>query len=359
MSPAAADARAPHRPSRLALVVALLALLIPAGAIGAPALHDAPVVRALQRGNTYVVPVLYDPAVAAQVRADAAQLAGRGEDVKLAAVPFVPGVDLYAYAEALRATLNYSGTLVVTTPNGDVAAAGPRSPLSIQTALSAVGASSVADPAARLLVAAEVSTPPPSDTSNGLRDLIILGGLALLGGAFAIGWGLRREQRRAHEHTMEARGILKVYADALGARARVLAQTPGGTGPESRGLVEAVEAYHVAADALVSHATTEGELEEGAASLRSGFGDAERAGDLAGLVLPASDPFADLCSVDPAHGPITHPSDDGPLCAACAERLKAGHELVPRRVLVRGMPTSFRDAAVPYEVTTPLDVPVG
>ena len=92
--------------------------------------------------------------------------------------------------------------------------------------------------------------------------------------------------------------------------------------------------------------------------MRNGFGDAERAGELAGLALPAADPFADLCSVDPAHGQISHPSDDGPLCTACAERLKAGHELVPRRVLVGGMPTSFRDAPVPYEVTTPLRVPV-
>jgi hypothetical protein len=357
MSAVVADPRAPHRPGWLVLVVAVLALLVPAGGIGAPAVRDAPVVRALRRGNTYVVPVLYDATVAAQVRADAAQLAGRGQDVKLAAVPFVPGGDLYAYAQALRATLNYSGTLVVTTPNGDVAAAGPRTPLSIQTALRAVGASSVPDPAARLLVAAEVSTPPPADSSNGVRDLIILAGLALLGGAFAIGWGLRREQRRAHERTMEARGILKVYADALGARAHLLAHAPGG-GPESRALVEAVEAYHVAADALVSHATTERELKDGAESLRNGFADAERAGELAGLALPAADPFADLCSVDPAHGPITHPSDDGPLCAACAERLKAGHELVPRRVVVGGMPASFREAAVPYEVTSPLRVPV-
>jgi len=356
VSRVAGDPRTPHRPGWL-LLLAVLVGLVPVGAIGAPALYDAPVVRALQRGNTYVVPVLYDATVAAQVRADAAQLAARGENVKLAAVPFVPGGDLYAYAEALRATLKYAGTLVVTTPNGDVAAAGPRTPLSIQTALTAVGASSVPDPAARLLVAAEVSTPPPTDSSNGVRDLIILGGLALLGGAFAIGWGLRREQRRAHERTMEARGILKVYADALGARARLLAQSHGG-GAEPRALVEAVEAYHVAADTLISHATTERELEDGAASLRNGLGDAERAGELAGLALPAADPFADLCSVDPAHGQISHQSDDGPLCTPCAERLKAGHELIPRRVLVGGLPRSFRDAPVPYEVTTPLRMPV-
>ncbi len=357
MSAMAADRRAPRGVGWLVLAVVALAAVIPAGLLGASEVRDAPVVRALQHGSTYVEPVLYGPTVAAQVRADAAQLAGRGEKVKLAAVPFVPGVDLYAYAEALRTTLDYSGTLVVTTPNGDVAAAGPRSPISIQTALTAVGASSVSDPAARLLVAAEVSTPPPADSSNGVRDLIILTGLALLGGAFAIGWGLRREQRRAHERTMEARGILKVYADALGVRAQLLAGIPN-PAAEWQALVEAVEAYHTAADALVSHATTEPELKDGAESLRTGFGDAERAGELVGISLPAADLFADLCSVDPAHGPVAHPGDDGPLCAACAERVKAGHELLPRRVVVGGMPVSFRDAAVPYELTTPSGAPV-
>lgn len=352
-----ADRGGSSRLAWLVMLLGLLALIVPAGLFAAPSTSDAPVVRALEIGDTYVDPALYGPAVTDQVQADAVQLAKRGETVKLAAVPFVPGGDLYAYAEALRTTIKYLGTLVVTTPDGNVAAAGPRSQLSIQTALTAVGASSVADPAARLLVAAEVSTPPPSDSSSGLRDLVILGGLALLGGAFAIGWGLRREQRRAHERTMEARGILKVYADALGARARRLADAPGG-GPESRALVEAVEAYHVAADTLVSHATTERELKDGADSLRSGFGDAERAGELVGISLPATDPFADLCSVDPVHGPITHPGEDGPLCAACAERLKAGHELVPRRVLTGGMPVSFRDAPVPYDVTTPEGIPV-
>lgn len=357
MSVRAAEVPAARRLLWLVLLVALLALVAPGRVVSAPAAINAPVVGTLERGNTYVDPALYDASVAEQVRADAALLIKRGATVKLAAVPFVPGGDLFAYAEALRTTLHYPGTLVVTTPNGDVAAAGPRSQLSIQTALTAVGATTVADPAARLLVAAEVSIPPPTDSSNGVRDLIILTCLALLGGAVAIGWGLRREQRRAHARTMEARGILKVYADALGARARVLAGATG-DGRESRALVDAVEAYHVAADALVDHATSERELKDGAESLRSGFGDAERAGALAGIVLPATDPFADLCSVDPAHGPIAHPGEDGPLCPACVERLKAGHELVPRRVLVGGMPVPFRDAPVPYDVTAPPGVPV-
>jgi hypothetical protein len=357
MSVRAAEVRAAQRLLWLVLLVSLVALLVPGGAMGRPAVIGAPAVGSLERGDTYVDPALYDTTVAQQVRADAALLAKRGQNVKLAAVPFVPGGDLFAYAEALRTTLKYPGTLVVTTPNGDVAAAGLRSQLSIQTALTAVGASTVADPAARLLVAAEVSTPPPTDSSNGVRDLVILTCLALLGGAVAIGWGLRREQRRAHERTMESRGILKVYADALGARARLLAVAPG-AGPESRALVEAVEAYHVAADALVDHATSEGELKDGAASLRSGFGDAERAGELAGIALPATDPFTDLCSVDPAHGPVAHPGEDGPLCPACVERLKSGHELIPRRVLVSGMPVPFQDAPVPYDVTLPQGVPV-
>jgi hypothetical protein len=330
--------------------------LVCAGAASARTPPD-PVATALRRGDVYVNPVFYTPAVAEQVRADAAELARRGEDVKLAAVPFVAGRNLAAYAEELRTRLGYKGTLVVTTPNGAVAASGPRTPLSISTALTAIGAGDVVDPAARLLIAAEVSTPPPTDSGSGVRDLIVLVGLALLGGALAIGWGLRREQRRAHARTMEARGLLKVYADALGARGDMLTARRSADA-ESRGLIEAVVAYHVAADAQVDHATTERDLAEGAASLRAGFGDAERAGELVGLDLPQRQPFADLCAVDPAHGAIVHPGGDGGLCAGCTDRLRAGHELIPRRVNYGGVPVSFLDAPVPYEVTTPPEVPV-
>lgn len=339
------------------VLVALAVMLVVAGTAAAARPPASEIVLALRHGDTYVDPVFYDASVRTQVRADAAELARRGENVKLAAVPIVAGQDLAAYATALRTELAYPGTLVVTTPNGDVAAAGPRDPLSISIALTAIGAQQVADPAARLLVAAEVSTPPPADSGSGLRDLIVLVGLALVGGALAIGWGLRREQRRAHEHTMEARGLLKIYADALGARARML----GGVAtqdPEARGLREAVEAYHVAADALIVHATSEGELISGAASLRSGFGEAERAGEIVGMQMPQAAPFAGLCSVDPAHGPVAHPGTGEPLCAACTQQLRAGGELVPRRVLSGGVPTSFVDAPVPYGVTTPVGIPV-
>ena len=342
-----------------AIVIAAVVMLLVATGLGAAARPPAPeIVLALRHGDTYVDPVFYDASVRTQVRADAAELARRGENVKLAAVPVIADQDLTAYATALRNELAYPGTLVVTTPNGNVAAAGPRDPLSIKVALTAVGADQVADPAARLLVAAEVSTPPPTDTGSGLRDLILLVGIALVGGALAIGWGLRREQRRAHERTMEARGLLKIYADALGARARMLGAVAT-LDPEAHGLVEAVEAYHVAADALIDHATSEGELVSGAASLRSGFGDAERAGEIVGIPMPQAAPFAGLCSVDPAHGAVAHPRTDEALCAACTQQLRAGGDLVPRRVLSGGVPTSFVDAPVPYGVTTPVGIPVG
>ena len=89
---------------------------------------------------------------------------------------------------------------------------------------------------------------------------------------------------------MEARGILKVYADALGARAHLLdAVHP--LGPESRALVEAVEAYHVAADALVSHATSE---RERTARRRCAAGSATPSGraNWPGSRCPRADPFA-------------------------------------------------------------------
>jgi hypothetical protein len=356
MNPGAVSAGRARRLVWLIAAVCLCGLAV-AGMATARTAQD-PVEAALRQADAYASPVFYPRSVSEQIHADAVELAHRGEKVKLAAVPFVAGRNLAAYAENLRAKLGYAGTLVVTTPNGDVAAAGPRTPLSIETALTAIGASEVVDPAARLLIAGEVSTPPPTDSGSGVRDLVVLVGLALLGGALAIGWGLRREQRRAHARTMEARGLLKVYADALGSRGRMLAAAPSADA-ESRGLIEAVAAYHVAADALVDHATTERELADGASSLRYGFGDAERAGALVGIELPQREPFADLCSVDPSHGAIVHPGEHGALCPACTERIRAGQELVPRRVVFGGVPVSFLDAPVPYEITTPPEVPVG
>ena len=346
---------APGRPPRvvwLLLVVAMIAL----GAVGvaqAKTSEDARALAALQSGAAYVDPSAFSPQIAEQIRTDAAQLIKRGDDIKLVAVSSTGGQNIYEYAAELRTALRYTGTLVVTTPTGALGAAGPRSASSIQNALLVVGADQVSNPAARLLVAAEVSTPPPSDTSNGIRDLVLLVGLALLGGAFAIGWGLRREERRVRDRAMEVRGVLTVYADALGVRAALLAARRGQT-IEARALVEAVDAYHLAAAALVDHAMTEAELAEGAASLRSGLLDAEQAGVLLGLELPAAQPFDGLCSVDPAHGPLAHTGQDRLLCAACVDRLRAGHELVPRRVLIGGLPVPYRDAPVPYEITTPL-----
>jgi hypothetical protein len=343
------------RAASLMAVVAVLALSA-VGLAEAQTSEHARIVAALRTGNTYVSPIAFSAATAQQVRADAAELLKQGEKVKLAAVQSTGGLEIFAYAAQLRSALKYSGTLVVTTPHGTVGAAGSRSELSVQNALLAVGADRVVDPAARLLIAAQVSKPPPSDTGTGIRDLVVLVGLALLGGAFAIGWGLRREEHRARDRVMELRGILKVYVDALGARAVVLATRANQT-TAARALVEAVHAYHVAALALVDHGLTEPELAEGAASVRGGLYDAERAGGLLGVELPATDPFADLCVVDPAHGPPVHDGDDGPLCADCAEQLEAGHELVPRRVLVAGQPVSYRDAPVPYGVTTPPGAP--
>jgi hypothetical protein len=353
MTPRTGLRRGQMRAAWLLVVVAMIAW----GAVGlaqAKTSEESRLLAALRTGDAYVSPSGFAAGTAERVQADATELIKRGDDIKLAAVASTGGDNIYAYAAQLRTALGYTGTLVVTTPQGAIGAAGLRSAPSIQNALLAVGASQVVDPATRLLVAAEVSTPPPSDSDSGIRDLILLVGLALLGAAFAIGWGLRREERRAHDRAMEARGILKVYADALGVRASMLARHARLT-REAQALVEAVDAYHVAADALVDHALTESDLSEGASSLRSGLWDAERAGVLLGVDLPATDPFADLCSVDPGHGQRTHEGDDGPLCAACAERLKAGHELVPRRVLVAGQPVSFRDAPVPYAVTSPPD----
>lgn len=346
-------------PARLAWVAAVALVVFSFGGVARADNETAtPLISALERGDTYVDPAFYPAGTAAQVRTNAAELAKRGEQVKLAAIAPLSGGDIFDYAVALRDYLKYPGTLVVTTPGGAVGAAGPRDQVAIQNALQAVGADQVSGAASRLLLSAEVSTPPPSDSDDGIRDLIVLVGLALLGAAFAIGWGMRREQRRIRERAIEARGILAVYADALGARAAVLGRMPGQTS-EVRAIIEAVDAHHVAAAALIGHAMTEQDLKEGAASLRAGFGEAEHAGRILGVDMPAADPFADLCSVDPAHGPSVDHDGDAPLCGDCIELLGAGHELTPRSVLVGGHSAPYRDAPVPYAVTTPDGAPVG
>ena len=45
--------------------------------------------------------------------------------------------------------------------------------------------------------------------------------------------------------------------------------------------------------------------------------DAEHAAESVGLNLPATQPFAGLCSIDPQHGAATSSPDGDGLCRAC------------------------------------------
>ncbi len=340
----------PRLPQMMHRAVAILAVLALSMVNGTPAFaehsHPHGVVAILRTHSSYADPQIYSAAVVRQVRADAAELVARGEKIKLAAVAPVGVQDIFLYASQIRDALKYSGTLVITVPNGGVGAAGPRAELSMRNAIAAVGATAITDPAARLLIAGEVATPPPTDNGTGLRDLVLLVGLALCGAAAAIGWGIRREQHAAHRRAMEVRGVLSVYVDALGAR---IAQLNGHSdGREARALIEAADAHHLAAAVLIRRATAPKDLVQAAQSLTHGFGDAARAGELVGIAMPAHQPFAGLCLNDPAHGHAVLDTDEREgLCAACTEAHARGEHIHSRRVTVAGQPVGYRIAPVP------------
>jgi len=345
-----AGLRLPQMMSRAVVVCVVGALAMMNGAPAFAATSPSHGVVAILRTHaSYVDPQIYSAAVVRQVRADAAELIARGEKIKLAAIAPLGSQDIFVAASQIRDALKYSGTLVITEPSGVVGAAGPRAELSMRNAIAAVGATAITDPAARLLIVGEVATPPPTDNGAALRDLVLLVGLALCGAAAAIGWGIRREQHAAHRRAMEVRGVLRVYADALGAR---IAQLNGcGDGREALALIEAADANHLAAGVLITRATTPKDLVQAAQSLTHGFGDAARAGELIGIAMPADQPFAGLCLNDPAHGAAVLDADEREgLCAACADAHARGEHISSRRVTVAGQPVGYRIAPVPQGV---------
>lgn len=338
------------------LIVALL-LAFGAGAEAATLPIDEGVVDALAAGDAYVSPSTPIPSAATaqrQLSAHAAELARQGQPVKMALMPSYDGENAFAFAERLREEIDWDGTLVVATPSGPTGAAGPRQRDSMAAAFLAEGIDRIDNPTRRLLLAADLAVPPPPRGESGNQGLLVLIGLSLLGGGWAIGWGLRREQRRARAALNESRAALRVNLDALRARAVGLGSRPS-LSDELRAVVDGAIADHGAGDAALTRAVAAADLDGVVAHLSDGLAKLEHVGQMLGEPQPASDPFAGLCSADPAHGPaiasarLSDRDVSVPVCAACRDAAASGSPSVRRRIPVGGASVPFDEGRLILE----------
>ncbi len=251
------------------------------------------------------------------------------------------------YVRRLKAQLGYGGTLIVTTRGRTIAAAGPRSTAEMTRALRAEQVGRIRDPVARLVRAADVAAPPPTDLeAAGRTSALVLILIAVLGGAWAAAIGIGARGRRTRRDITEARGRARVYADALRAHTMILARRPDLPADARRHVEHALGVYAEAISSLPEmRSTTEitafgprlrGALDEVAAATAAVTGDP----------VPG-DVFAGLCGIDPAHGAAaTAPGEAGPraLCDACLDALASGDPPVPRMLFEDGAAVSF-DAA--------------
>ncbi|MGI9538994.1 MAG: hypothetical protein ACR2N6_02460, partial [Miltoncostaeaceae bacterium] len=205
--------------------LALLAMLAGAGVAQAA----DPAVVALEDRDAYVSPRALGPASAAaeaELAAAAAELAERRQPAKLAIVLGPTGSPgMQTYARRLRRQLGYDGTLVVTAPGRGVVAEGPLPRKTIAGRLRRTRANAESNPTERVVLAARTSVPPPLDEDEGgTQAVIALLGLAVLGGGWAVAWGMRRESRDRRRAIGDARAVMQVCLDALRARAIALSK---------------------------------------------------------------------------------------------------------------------------------------
>jgi hypothetical protein len=303
---------------------------------GAPHALGDPATDAFRQGaEAYVSPVVAGAGAAdsqARLQAVADDLARGGRPVRIAVVPGPVGSSsMDAYAERLRRDLAFPGLVVTVAPNRSTGTAGPRSQAAVTRDLRAARVGTITDPIQRADAAARAAAgplPTPS-TSDTMRTLLGLMGIALIGGVWAAAFGIRRNRRVRRDALVEHTAAARVELDAVGARLDMLAVLPAELDRVSS--VEGVPAI----DALVAEAL---------GLLR----DAEEA---AGLPAPA-DPFEGLCRADPAHGACTTEAPmrpDGitrPSCQSCREKADEGHPQMRRMVPSPWGPTPFDEAGV-------------
>jgi hypothetical protein len=343
--------RAPRTPVRWA---ATAAALLAAAALAVPAAAAAPdpVLDDLEHSDVHVSPAeLGGRAAAAQVelRIVASELADTGRPVKLAVVRGRGATRrLLAYARHLRDELEYRGTVVLTTPGGATAAAGPESPAEVTTRLRRARIGRIADPVQRLESAAGVAAVAPREES-GTRTLLTLLGIAVLGGAWAIAIGTGRRARRGRQELAERRAAMRVHLDTLRARAAALARS--GRLPEAaRPRVQAALGSYADGVTALQHAASADDVAKLAPTVAAGMAAVTAAGrDIGEEWALSGSRFDGLCGADPAHGP---PAGEGPLapggppvplCANCLDAAARGETVPLRMVSSGGRPVPFTE----------------
>ena len=322
---------------------AVLALAL--GAVASPAVAADPAREVLAHADVYASPRALGAGTAdarRRLELAVAELAAEGRPVKLAVVPGPAGTSsMLLYARRLARAVGITDTLVVSAPGRGVAAVGPLSPAETTRLLRAARVGAVADPVDRAIAGARAAAPFPPDEGHGHPTLVLLA-LAVLGAAWAVSVGLRRESRRSRDAVLERRAAVRVRLDALRARAAALAERG-----DLPGEVPALARRAVArCDEILAALTRTIAIEEVDAldaSVRAGLAALDEAAASVGEHQPAGDPFAGLCANDPAHGPAADPDASLPLCADCREAARRGEAQGPRMVPVGGRPVPFSE----------------
>lgn len=330
---------------RRGTIAALLASTLAAIAVTAPAAVGAaadPAAEALAVRDAYVSPRVLGPAAAEEqheLAVVAARMDADGRPVKLAVVLGPVGApSLRVYVRRLAGDLAFGGTLVVTTPSGAVAATGPRTAADITRDLRAARVAAVPDPVERLARAADAAAPPPVDpTEVGARTILMLLGVGLLGGLWALAVGSGRGERRTRREVAEARARVRICLDALRARATALMRRDDLPAPARESVGRALNTY---AEAVTSLQEMRGvrQVDALAPEVHAGMDEIARAAESVGESMPSDDPFAGLCAVDPAHGPS---APGTAMCEACDEAIGRGEPPLPRMLAVDGRPVPF------------------
>lgn len=321
--------------------------------------QDVQTLAALSERDAFVSPRALGPASgeaeAALARA-AAKLNGDGRDVKLAIVPGPVGApSMRAYTRRLRRDLDYSGTLAVTAPSRPTIAVGPLPPATITTRLRSPLVVDQPDPVQRVIAAGELATPEPEE-AGATREVLLLLGLAVLGAAWAVAWGLRRERRGARAELAEMRGWGIVALDAIDARAGEL-RVHARVTPRIAAHLEVALSESAGARAAVLGADRMSAVSDAFPRLRRAFDELALAATDLDEPIDIEDPFFGLCAVDPAHGvaseaaTVKDVADQEMVCTACAEASRQGRELEQRMIPVRGHPVPFDQ--MPQKVLAP------
>lgn len=336
------------------LVVAGVAALLVAGSAASAV---DPAETALRSRDVYIAPRALGSGTGEarrRLQEVVRRLAARRQPVKIAIVVGPTGApSIRIYARRLRASIAFAGTLVVTARGRPVVAVGPRAPAAITRDLRAAGVAAVADPVERAIRATEVAVgpEPPDAGGSGLRGLSALLGLAVLGGAWAAAWGLRRERRHASIALSDARALMRVRLDALRARARDLGAREDLDHGTRELVAQAIGAYSEGLVDLERARTTE-QVERAEPSLGRGLDALTEAGRTLGEPLDLHRPFDGLCAVDPGHGVaresalIEADESEAGVCADCARALAAGETRARRTVPVGGRPVRFDEAPI-------------